>query len=389
MAVQEAFNEYSRLAWLLVHWCPHARQSISRGNPKMKAYLYTGVHDIPPGKNIVVFCGRFQQEYYGASGGDLIKDKFTRSTIRSTYTGDSETMRVVSTRAYPKKRDIDILLADANGTTQQLQYSIRGCGKGNVFGHHHRLTVKLLEYPVGDNKGKAVSAINGMPVPFRGVQLKSNLKFMVRDWMYHLFSDVAPVFFDEDKILDIFDREEALENCDMESYIPLSWNPMHATNIPDDIKRLREDLIDSPGNNYRQMTYADCLLTYLTRDKTNLSLEEMIDLELLPCYPVFNVSPYGPRVWDEDKYVRYAGVLQKQRTKKNNTHFSNHTLCKKLERWLGRKVDIEELLKAVDRPEGRLTNATDVYSSVEIEGCELFFLGVTEQTTRKEKSECD
>lgn len=296
-------------------------------------------------------------------------------------------MRVISTRAYPKKRDIDILLGDNNGTTQQLQYSIRGCGKGNVFGHHHRLTVKLLEYPVGENKGKAVSAITGANVPFRGVQLKSNLKHLVRDWLYNLFKETASVFFDEEKVLDVFDREASLEDCAMESYIPLSWNPMHATNIPDDVKRLREDLIDSPYNSYRQMTYADCLLSYITGESMPISIEELIDMELLPCYPVFNVSPYGPRTWDEDKYVRYAGVLQNP-IKKNNVHFSNHTLCKKLERWLGQKVDLNELLKAVDKPEGKTSNATDVYSSVEIEGCELFFLGVTEQSIRKEKTEC-
>lgn len=352
----------------------------------MKVYQYTGVYDIQPGKNIVLFCGRFQRDYYNITG-TLVKDKYTRSVIRNTYTGDSDSMRVISTRAYPKARDIDILLGDSNGTTQQIQYTIKGCGKGNVLGHHHRLTVQIIDYPTKDIKGKAISARNGMVVPFKGPQLHTNLKEMVRKWLYELFSHTTEVFFNPELMLDILERERVVEEIDMGPYIPLRWNPLRAVNIPDDLKNARDNLMQLPRNIYRQMTYADNLLTYMTRDDDKrISIEQMIDLELIPCYPVFSVSPYGPRMWDEDKFVRYAGVLQK--TPKNNTNFSNHTLCKKIERWIGTKVDADELLAAAEETARNIDLPQDIFPKVEIQNCQLYFLGVTEQEIRKENPQC-
>ena len=189
---------------------------------------YKGVDSILPGKHIVLLCGQYADNVVTPSG-ELKNDSFSNHVISKSNLGTDVLMRVQSSQADRRRHRINVTFADDSGNRQRLAFDLKMCGKGTVFGHHHKLTVELREFPNKKGPGKAVSDITGENVPFKGALSKNSLPGLLYDWIDELFNELD-VFFDPESVLDALRKEHALEcfvhkNLELAKRIPLCWNP--------------------------------------------------------------------------------------------------------------------------------------------------------------------
>ena len=345
----------------------------------MTVYLYTGVYSIPPGKNIALFPGVLLYNKI-AMDGSATKAYWSNSTVNNTQLTHNK-VKVQSAKA-SSARVVDITLVDEAGNSVPMQFETKGCGKSAVFGHHRRLTLELLDYPRGNNKGTARSYITQQPVPLKGRQLTEGLEKLVSEWICDLMDDTGAVFLNYNRVLDVMAREYAIDCCKVQGKIPVNWNPLgDMSSLPSEIPYWRDKLTEG-SSSYRLSSYCETIIKHLSDPLAEpVSLKQLVDCGLLPCYPVFNVSPYGPRVWDEDRQVKFVGVYQKGGYHANR---NNYNLCRKLAELTGTPCTTEELSKAVDRPEVNGVRGSGVFEKVQIQGVSLYFLGVTDSKTRKE-----
>ena len=350
---------------------------------KMKVYLYTGVYSIPPGKNIALFPGKITYAKH-TSDGVANEQSWQSSSVVSTYTKGP--IRLQSAKQLKPTRNIVCTMIDDHGNKQRLTFEVKGCGKAAVFGHHRRLTVELLDYPMGkQRKGEARSYLTHASVPLKGHQLTEGLRKLVSDWLSALFDGIGPTFLDDNCALDVLAKETAIEGCKAKGQIALNWNPRAMDrNLSEDIYQRLQNLAEATSS-YRIASLTDTILAVLEgRESTGrISLKRLVEGGVLPCYPVFNVSPYGPRAWDEDRQVSFVGVLQISDA--DNANRSNYNVCRRLSEALGEKCDFDELLKAVRDPIVTGSRARDVHQNISVQGTSLYFLGVTNSQIRKEK----
>lgn len=387
---QESNDVSSVLAGLLADWDAYDNPGPCGAVTEMKVYPYKGVDDIVPGANVVLFSGRFADDQPNRDGVSR-RDNYTQRSIEGSFITDTKGLRLQSAIPDRHKHRIHLMFTDGKGNRQGMDFDLKLCGKGTVFGHHHRLTVELRDMPTDDNQGKAVSDVTGEDVPFKGPLNKKHLGALVYDWLDDLFGATGSVFYDEDSVLDVLKREKALEclktAIPLENRIPLSWNPCNSMpSMPQSLKDARDRYMDSSFSVYSRLCYIEEIINRLkAKGDDRVSLESLLEAQVIPCYPVFRVNPHGPGVWDEDREVIFAGVLQND--KENKTHVSNHALCKRIERLTGTFYEPEDLLKAADRCAMHYEPANDVFSTTTVCGCKLYFLGVT-LTTRKEQERC-
>jgi len=356
----------------------------------MKVTLYKGVDSIKPGKNIVLFCGQFLDQMVH-SPGKLEPEHYSSGDIGKTLLGYGTKLNVLS--AYPDKRkhQIHFTMVDKDGNKQFMEFDLRHCGKGTVFGHHRRLTVELQEFPNGEHKGKAVSAFTGESVPFKGALGKKKIGGLLYDWLDGFLSDVGPVFFNPEKVLDILARETALEDMThtplrMEERIPLGWNPCSSfSSLPAKIREARDAYQLSNYSTFKRLNYEEAIGNALKAREDAVTLEQLLDAHAIPCYPLFRINPHGPGVWDEDKIVRFIGIYQKGGAGRVNV--SNYSLCERIKQSTGIACTPDELYAACKECCDYVSPPRDTYIATKVSGCTLYFLGTTE-VIRKERVKC-
>ena len=390
---QESNDVSSVLARLLADWDADDNPCPCRVASEMKVSLYKGVEDIAPGANVVLFCGKFADDQPNREGVQR-RDNFTQRSVDGSFISESsfkQNLHLQSAIPDKHKHRIHLKFTDRNGNTQGMDFDFKFCGKGTIFGHHHRLTVQLQDMQTVENPGKAVSDITGEEVPLRGPLAKNRVGGLVYDWLNELLEAAGGVFYDENSVLDVLRREKALESIHtsvpLADRIPLSWNPCNSMpNMPQSLKDARDRYMDSGFSVYSRLCFIEEITNRLkAKGDDRVSLESLLEAQVIPCYPVFHINPHGPGVWDEDREVVFAGVLQKD--VENKSHVSNYALCKRIERLTGTFYKPEELLDAAERCATHHQPANDVYSSTVVCGCKLFFLGVT-LATRKERMKC-